>query len=249
MAPVISAANQKKFAMSVYLPPKYRVIAIIMVAGIAFVALAWTGDNRLAPLSIPGSDTVPSPQRPAKKAPKPKKRAEGRVARQLDLRIDVEDTLGMPDIPEMPELNKLNDLDMSFDLDALKGLNAQVEGDVLKNMDAWNNLDALKELDFRDMVSVNDLDELKGMFIEEEDLQTLKDLNIDDDTWNELRGLKDQMDDLREQLEEDRANGVSEYRLHREVDAIMEAVRAEMPRVRREVQKAVEEYRDPRKWQ
>jgi hypothetical protein len=117
----------------------------------------------------------------------------------------------------------------------VKGLNARVEGGVLKNMDAWNNLDALAEL--------------KDVFIEEEDLQTLKDLNIDDEIWNELKELKNHMDDLREQLEEDRANGINDYKLHREVDAIVEALRAEMPRVRREVQKVVQEYNDSRVWQ
>jgi len=88
------------------------------------------------------------------------------------------------------------------------------------------------------------------MVIEEEDLQTLKDLNIDEEIWNKLKALKEQMDDLRSELEEDQAKGViSDYRLRREAEAIMEAVRAEIPMVRREVQKALQEYSDTNKWQ
>ncbi|HEY4206947.1 MAG TPA: hypothetical protein VGM31_09045, partial [Puia sp.] len=159
--------------MSVNLPLKYRVLAIVVVLSTAFLALAWTGDNHLAPGSIHRLDTVPSRHPSAKKAPRPKKHApEGRVARDLDLRMDVEDSEGMP---EMPELGALNDFDLSKDMDAFKGLNAQVEGDVLKNMDAWNNLDALKELDIPGSMGLDALDELKDINIEEEDLEALKD--------------------------------------------------------------------------
>ncbi|HVU54618.1 MAG TPA: hypothetical protein VHD83_06155 [Puia sp.] len=234
--------------MSVNLLPQYRVIAIAAVVSIAFSALAWSGDNRLRPPSIQVADSVPVRTRPVKKAPKPKQRVEeGRMARELDLRMDVNDMEG---IPEMPEPGALGDLDAPIDLDALKGLNAQVEADVLKNMDAWNNLDALKELDLSGRMDWDALDELKDINIEEEDLDALKDLNIDEDIWNELRDLKQRMDDLREELEQDRANGINDYRLHREAEAIMEAVQAEIPRVRKEVQKAMQEYSDSRRrWQ
>ena len=54
---------------------------------------------------------------------------------------------------------------------------------------------------------------------------------------------------VRSALEEDRANGINDYRLRSEADAIMQAVRAEMPGVRREVQKALQEYNDANVWQ
>jgi len=156
------------------------------------------------------------------------------VARELDLRMDVDDTEGMPELPELNAPNNLNiDLDMpAIDLEALTGLNAQF------------GLPPIPE-----RIDMDALDELKDMVIGEEDLQTLKDLNIDEEIWNELRALKEQMDDLRSELEEDQAKGINDYRLHREAEAIIEAVRAEMPRVRREVQKALQEYNNANVWQ
>jgi hypothetical protein len=185
--------------MSVNLLPKYRVIAIIAVVSIAASALAWSGEHRLYPPSVPGSDTTPTQARPAVKAPKQKKvLKEGRTARELDLRMDVDDAEAMPEIPEM---------------------------------------DAL--------------DELKNMSIEEEDLQTLKELNIDGEIWNELSALKEQMDDLQLALEDDQAKGIYDYKLLREMEAVMDAIQEEMPRVRQEVQKALQEYKDVdgRTWQ
>jgi len=223
--------------MSVNLLPKYRVIAIIVVVCIAFSAVAWSGDRRVRPTSAQCLDTVPSHPRPPEKAPKRKKHAEeGRVARELDLRMDVDDTEGMPEIQELDAPNNLDiDLDMpSIDLDALNGLGAQFGPPPFPG-----------RLD----IDLDALDELKDMVIEDEDLQTLKDLNIDEDIWNELRALKEQMDDLRSKLEDDQAKGISDYRLRREVDAIIEAVQAEIPRVRREVQKALQEYSDTKVWQ
>lgn len=182
------------------------------------------------PPSAQGLDSVPPHPRPPKKAPKRKKQVEeGRVARELDLRMDVEDTEGMP---EMPGLDALTDMDMPIDLEALKGMNAQF---------------GLPPIP--DRIEMDALDELKDMIIGDEDLRTLKDLDIDEEIWNELRDLKEQMDDLRSALEEDRANGINDYRLRREADAIMQAVRAEMPGVRREVQKALQEYNDANIWQ
>jgi len=221
--------------MSVNLLPQYRVIAIVVVVSIAFSALAWSGGNRLQPASAQGLDSVPSHPRPPKKAPKRKKQAEeGRVARELDLRMDIDDTEGMPQLREMDAADNLNiDLDMpAIDLEALKGFNAHF---------------GLPPIPGR--IDMDELDELKDMVIAEDDLQTLKDLNIDEEIWNELRNLKEQMDDLRSELEEDQAKGINDYRLHREAEAIIEAVRAEMPRVRREVQKALQEYNDANVWQ
>ncbi|MBN8854715.1 MAG: hypothetical protein BGO55_20580 [Sphingobacteriales bacterium 50-39] len=221
--------------MSVNLLPKYRVIAIVTVVCIAFSALAWSGGRRLQPASVQGSDSIPSRSRPAKKAPKHKKHVEeGRVARELDLRMDVDDTEGMPEIPDLDAPNNMViDLDMpAIDMDALNDLNAQFGPPPIP-----------------DRIDIDALDELKDMVIGEDDLQTLKDLNIDEEIWNELRALKEQMDDLRSELEEEQANGINDYRLHREAEAIMEAVRAEMPRVRKEVQKTLEEYNNPKLWQ
>jgi len=223
--------------MSVNLLPKYRVIAIAAVVCIAFSTLAWSGGNRLKPPSVQGLDSVPSHPRPAKKAPKRKKHVEeGRVARELDLRMDVDDTEGMPELPELNAPYNLDiDMDMpTMDMDALKDLNAQF---------------GLPPVP--DRIDINALDELNDMVIGDGDLQTLKDLNINEEIWNELRALKEQMDDLRSELEEDQAKGINDYRLRREADAIMEAVRAEMPRVRREVQKVLQECKDRegRSWQ
>jgi len=219
--------------MSVNLLPKYRVIAIAAVVCIAFSTLAFSGGRRLEPTSARVLDSVPAHPRPAKKAPKRKKHVEeGRAARELDLRMDVDDTEGMPDLPG---LDALYDLDMPIDMDGLKDLNAQF---------------GLPPVP--DRIDMDALDELNDMVIGDEDLQTLKDLNIDEDVWNELRALKEQMDDLRSQLEDDHDKGIiSDYRLDREAEAIIEAVRAEMPRVRREVQKALQEYKDKegRSWQ
>lgn len=192
----------------------------------------------MEPSSVQVSDSVPSHPSLAKKAPKRRKHAEeGRVARELDLRMDVDDTEGMPGLPELDAPNIIDiELDIpTVDLDGLKGPNAQFGlPPVLDRMD------------------IGALDELNDMVIGDEDLETLKDLNIDEDVWNELRTLKEQMDDLRSELEEDRDKGmISNYRLNREAEAIIEAVRAEMPRVRREVQKALQECKDKegRSWQ
>lgn len=156
------------------------------------------------------------------------------MARELDLRMDVDDTEGMPEIPDLDAPNNMViDLDMpAIDMDALNDLNAQFGPPPIP-----------------DRIDIDALDELKDMVIGEDDLQTLKDLNIDEEIWNELRALKEQMDDLRSELEEEQANGINDYRLHREAEAIMEAVRAEMPRVRKEVQKTLEEYNNPKLWQ
>ncbi|HEY4208384.1 MAG TPA: hypothetical protein VGM31_16275 [Puia sp.] len=234
--------------MSVNLPPQYRVIAIVVVFGVAFSTLAWSGDNRLYLPSIPGSDTIPSHPKPGKKPLKPRKKVEeGRVARELDLRMDVDDM----DMPEPTELDALSERDIPVDMDAWRGLNARIEADVLKNVDAWNNLDALKELDFPGRDGLDALDELKDMVIEDEDLQALKELNIDDEIWNELKYLKETMDDLRNDIEEERTKGADEYRVRQEVQKIIEAVRAEIPRVRKEVERAMREYKDGqgRQWQ
>jgi len=221
--------------MSVNLLPKYRVIAIIVAVGLAFSALAWSDDNHLRPPSTQGLDSIPTHPRPPKKAPKRKKHAEeGRVARELDLRLDVDDVEAMPELRELDAPDDLvNDMDISIDLESLNDLNAQFGPPPIP-----------------DRIDLDALDELKDMVIEEEDLQTLKDLNIDEEIWNKLKALKEQMDDLRSELEEDQAKRViSDYRLRREAEAIMEAVRAEIPMVRREVQKALQEYSDTNKWQ
>ncbi|HEY8969686.1 MAG TPA: hypothetical protein VIM64_11345, partial [Puia sp.] len=100
--------------MSVNLLPQYRVIAIVVVVSIAFSALAWSGGNRLRPASAQDLDSVPSRSRPPKRAPKRKKQVEeGRVARELDLRMDIDDTEGMPQLREPDAADNLDiDLDM-----------------------------------------------------------------------------------------------------------------------------------------
>jgi hypothetical protein len=215
--------------MSVNLLPKYRVIAIVVVVTIAFSALAWTGDRSMRPLSVQGSDSIPSRPRPSKKAPKHKKQVEeGRVARELDLRMDVDDTEGTP---ELPEADAADAMDMVMDID-------------LDMPSAQLGIPPIPE-----RIDLDALDELNEMVIEDEDLQTLKDLNIDDAIWNELKALKEQMDDLRSQLEDDQAKGISDYRVQREAEAVIEVIQAEIPRVRREVQKALQEYNNSNVWQ
>jgi hypothetical protein len=200
--------------MSVNLLPKYRVLAFVAVVGIASTALAWSGDHRVQLPYFQGRDTMPTSNHTLTKKPGHKKSAkEGRVARELDLRMDVEDIPGLPemdDMPGIPEMDTQGDMDIQIDLDALK-----------------------------------------SMSIAEEDLKVLKDLNIDDEIWNELKDLKVQMDELCTDLEEEQLNGINNYRLQMETDAIIDAMRAEIPKVRREVQKALQEYEDSdgRDWQ
>jgi hypothetical protein len=238
--------------MSVNHSPQHRVITTVVAIGVAFSTLAWSGDNKLNHPSRTGIDTIPSRVHADKKVLKHRRGAEeGRVARELDLRMDMEEE----PLPELPETDLLSDLDISVDLEALKGLNARIEADILRDMDAWNNLDALKGLDILERSGLQEeqdaLDQLKDMGIEEEDLQELKDLNIDEEIWNELKDLKEEMDDVRNEIEEDRAKGVDEYRVQEEAERVMDAVRAEIPRVRREVERALQDYRDSegRQWQ
>jgi hypothetical protein len=225
--------------MSVNLPRTYRVILVIAIVGVAFSTLAWSGDNGHLSTSLPALDTIPAPHpRQDRKAVKPARKAEeGRVARELDLRIDAEEPGEWTDIAEVSD-----DMDIRLNLDDLKGLNARIEADVLKNMDAWRSLEALRELDA--------LDELNSVEIDENALQELKDMKIDGDIWNELRELKTEMDDLRDEINEDVSGKIDDYRIREEVRRVVEAVQSEIPRVRREVEKAMEACRDGGKqWQ
>ena len=245
--------------MSVNLPRTYRVILVIAIVGVAFSTLAWSGDNGHTSTIRPLADTIPSRHpKQDKKAVKPAHKAEeGRVARELDLRIDAEEPVEWNAGAEV-----LDDMDIRFNLDDLKGLNARIEADVLKNMDAWKSLEALRELDV--------LDELNSVEINEDALQELKDMKIDEDIWNELRELKTEMDDLRDEINEDVSGKIDDYRI-REVTKrsegygrggacrsrydealrrVVEAVQSEIPRVRREVEKAMEACRNEgRRWQ
>jgi len=224
--------------MSVNLSRPYRVTAIVVIVGVAFSTLAWSGDRRFRPASQPGTDTIPS-RHPAKdrKAVKPvHKKPEGRVARELDLRIDAEE----PDV--MVDADDWGDMDIHLDLEDLKGLNARIEADVLKNIEGLKALD-----DLRDM---NALEELHNMSICDEDLEELKDLNIDEDIWNELRELKMEMDELREEIDNDLSGKIDDDRVRDEVRRVVDAVKLEIPRVRREVEKAMSSYREGKsQWQ
>jgi hypothetical protein len=212
---------------------------VIAIVGVAFSTLAWSGDNGHLSTSLPALDTIPAghPKQDRKAAKPARKAEEGRVARELDLRIDAEEPGEWTDIVEVPE-----DMDIRLNLDDLKGLNARIEADVLKNVDAWRSLEALKELDA--------LDELNSVEIDENALQELKDMKIDGDIWNELRELKTEMDDLRDEINEDVSGKIDDYRIREEVRRVVEAVQNEIPRVRREVEKAMEACRnDGRQWQ
>jgi len=236
-------ANQKKFAMSVNLSRPYRVIAIVMIVGVAFSTLAWSGGHRPAePAPQSGTDTMPSHHFKAdRKASKPRhKKAEGRVARELDLRIDEEE----PEV--LVDADVMDDMDLHIDLEDLKGLNARIEADVLKNGDA---LKALKDFEVYD-----ELEELERLNICDEDLEELKDLNIDEDIWNELHELKIEMDNLREEIDNEVSGKVDDYRIREEIRRVVEAVKMEIPRVRREVEKAMTAHWDDgrqydRQWQ
>ncbi|MBN9379856.1 MAG: hypothetical protein J0H74_03765 [Chitinophagaceae bacterium] len=226
--------------MSVNLSRTNRVIVGVMIVGVVFSTLAWSGGHHAAPAAQPGRDTTPSHQPgPDRKAAKPRhKTAEGRVARELDLRIDEEQ-------PEfLVDIDGPDDMDLHLDLEDLKGLNARIEADVLKNMDVRK---ALKE----DPQDLDALEELDRLAICDEDLEELKDLNIDEDIWNELQELKTEMDGLREEIDNEVSGKVDDDRVREAVRHVVEAVKMEIPRVRREVEKAMAAYRDRdyRKWQ
>jgi len=228
--------------MSVNLSRPYRVIAIVIIVGVAFSTLAWSGGHHSGPTAQPGTDTIPS-HHPGedRKTSKPRhnKTPEGRVARELSLlRVDEE----APDVGV--NTDALDDMDIHIDLDDLKGLNARIEADVLKNADA---LKALGDLGITD-----ELEELDRLNICDEDLDDLKNLNIDEDIWNELHELKIEMDNLREEIDDEVSGKVDDYRVREQVRRVVEAVKMEIPRVRREVEKAMSSHReeeDHRQWQ
>ena len=215
--------------MSVNLSPAYRVIVIVAAVGIAFSTLAWSGGSSKPVISaIPGRDTTPAPrQERRQQAIKPRQKAEqGRVARELDLRLDME-TPEESMVLELPEV----DIEVAMDLQDLQRLNARIEADVLKNGNPWKTLEVLKDMDA--------LEELDRLSIDEEDLQQLKDINIDEDIFIELQDLKERMDGLRQELDGDADRWWNDARVHEEVRKVMEAVRMEIPRVRRAVEKAL----------
>jgi len=231
--------------MSVNLPRTYRVILVIAIVGVAFSTLAWSGDNGRTSTTRPLVDTIPFRHpRQDKKVVKPRHKAEeGRVARELDLRIDEEEPGEWNAAVEMPD-----DMDIRFNLDDLKGLNARIEADVLKNVDAWKSLEALKDLEVLENLDV--LSALNSVEIDEDALQELKDMKIDEDIWNELHELKTEMDDLRDEINEDVSGKIDDYRIREEVRRVVEAVQSEIPSVRREVEKAMESHRNNgRQWQ
>jgi len=190
-----------------------------MIVGVAFSTLAWSGETSLKPKPRPGKDTIPTrSQSQDRKVPKPRHRVEeGRMARELDLRIDAEE----PD-----------------SLYELAG-----GADMLNNMDIDVHLP-----DLTDLAVLNQLDKLG---LDDESLQELKDLNIDEDVWNELKDLKIAMDAVKEDMHRALAGKVSDYRVEQEVQKIAEAVRREMPCVRREIEKAMRASQDsqPKQWQ
>lgn len=219
--------------MSVNLSRTYRVIAVVMIVGVAFSTLAWSGSHRAETAAQPDRDTIPSHHKPRqeRKASKPRHRApEGRVARELDLRIDEEEPSYLTGI------DGLDSMDVRLNLEDLKGLNARIEADVLKNADVWKTLEDLRDLEA--------LDELDRLTIHDEDLEELKDLNINEDIWNELHELKIEMDELREELGNQISGKVDDERIQAAVRRVVEAVKMEIPRVRREVEKALAAYRD-----
>jgi hypothetical protein len=239
--------------MSVNLPRTYRVILVISIVGVAFSTLAWSGDNVRVSTPRPAPDTIPARHpRQDRKAAKPARKAEeGRVARELDLRIDAEEPSEWVGDVELPD-----DMDIRLNLDELKGLNARIEADVLKSVGAWKSLEALKELDA--------LDELNSVEIDDNTLQELKDMKIDDDIWNELHDLKIEMDDLRDEINEDVSGKIDDYRVRdnrapegygrggayrssydEAVRRVVAAVQSEIPRVRREVEKAMKSFELP----
>jgi len=223
--------------MSVNLSPAYRVIIIVVIAGTAFSTLAWSGGSSKTVISaVHGQDTMPAPRiQRHQRVVKPRHNIEqGRVARELDLRLD------MASPEDLMELDP-EDLNIDADLSSLQRLNARIEADVLKNGNLWATLESLKDMDA--------LLELDRMNIDEQDLRDLKEMNIDEDIWMELQGLKEQMDNLKEELENDADRWVDDYRIHEEVRRMVEAVKMEIPRVRREVEKAMASYGDSRKWQ
>lgn len=217
--------------MSVNLSRAYRVIAVVIIVGVAFSTLAWSGGHRAETAAQPDRDTIPSHHKPRqdRKASKPRHTVpEGRVARELDLRIDEEEPAYLTGI-DGPD-----DMDFRLNLEDLKGLNARIEADVLKNADVWKTLEDLKDLDA--------LEELDRLAIHDEDLEELKDLNIDEDIWNELHDLKIEMDALREELGNKVSGKVDDDRIQTAVRRVVEAVKMEIPRVRREVEKAIAAY-------
>ncbi len=224
--------------MSVNLSPAYRVLVIVVAVGVAFSTLAWSGGSSKPAISaVPGSkDTMPAPRvQRHERVAKPRHRIEqGRVARELDLRMDMES-------PEETMALDPEDLDVEVNLSSLQRLNARIEADVLKNGNLWKTLEALKDMDA--------LEELDRMNIGEQDMQDLKEMNIDEDIWLELQDLKEQIDNLKEELENDADRWVEDYRIHEEVRRMVEAVKMEIPRVRREVEKAMASYGESREWQ
>jgi len=216
--------------MSVNLSPVYRVIIVVVAVGTAFSTLAWSGgSNKPAIPSVPRQDTMPAPPKTDRhQAIKPRHKAEqGRVARELDLRMDVE----VPEESLTLDLPEEEEIDIDVDLASLQRLNARIEADVLKNGNVWATLEALKDMDA--------LQELDRMNIDQQDLEDLKELNIDEDILNEVQNLKEQMDGLHEVLSNDDDRWWNDARIHEEVRRVMEAVRMEIPRVRREVEKAI----------
>ena len=224
--------------MSVNLSRTYRVIAVVIIVGVAFSTLAWSGGHRTGTAAQPDRDTIPSHHKPRQegKASKPRHRMpEGRVARELDLRIDEEEPM------YLAGMDGLDDMDVHLNLEDLKGLNARIEADVLKNADVWKTLEGLRGLDELDRLAIHD-----------EDLEELKDLNIDEDILNELHDLKKEMDELREELGDKVSGKVDDERIQAAVRRVVEAVKMEIPRVRREVEKAIASYQDQdgqRQWQ
>ncbi len=177
-------------------------------------------------------DTVPrllrAPAKPEKCEKVQWKVEEGRTARELDLRIDEEE-------PEAAI-----DSEICVNLDVLKGENVRIEADEWTNLDAWKESETLNDKDA--------LEELNEIGLNEEALETLKELNIDEDLWNELNDLKVEMDALRNELEKQRARGVDDYRMHESVKRVLEAVRMEMPRVRKEVERTLRAFINSEGW-
>jgi hypothetical protein len=231
--------------MSVNLSRSDRVIIMVAIIGVALSTLGWSGDLRLTPASRPGQDTIPS-RHPGEdrrtEKPATHEKGEGRVARELDLRLDLEEPEELPhalmvDVPVDPDL----DVDLALDMEGLKGLNARIEADVMKNVEAWKH---------QELAEPDALEVLQGMEIDEDALQILKDLNIDEDMWNELRELKIEMDYLKEDIDSDISKYFSDPRVHAEVERVIEAVKEEIPRMRREVERAMQSWHDSRKqWQ
>src|SRR5438128_2742749 len=104
--------------MSVNLSRPDRVIVIMAIIGIAFSTLGWSGDLR-TPASKPGLDTIPSRRHGQGRAQvKPDhKKEEGRVARELDLRLDVEEAKEPEELPHALMVDVPVDMNMDLDMD------------------------------------------------------------------------------------------------------------------------------------